>query len=482
MGNETQYVSNGEVSIAYQVTGDGPIDIVIVPGFVSHLELELSNPFFIDYLRGLTAFARVVRFDKRGTGLSDPVAGIPTLEDRMEDVRAVMDAAGVERAAVYGISEGGPMAALFAATYPERTTALILCGTFASGDLIKTAAEAQLLPVIDAWGEGRSAHLFAPSIADDANARRMIGTYERSAASPGMARALVRAFVDIDVRDILPTIQAPTMVLHREADSAVPVAAAHELVDLIPGAELVLLPGNDHLPYIGDRQRLVSAIEEFLTGAHHTHESDRILATVLFTDIVASTERAAQMGDAAWRALLESHDDVARGEVERHRGRVVKTLGDGMLATFDGPARAIRCAEALRDRLRPLGVEIRAGVHTGECEAIGDDLGGLAVHIGSRVASKAAAGEVLVSSTVKELVVGSGLSFEDAGEQELKGVPGSWRLYRVGEAGPAPAPLPSAADTMRPSDRAMVTLARRAPGAMRMLARLTVKERAATTE
>ena len=480
VAGNTQYVRNGDVTIAYQVTGDGPLDLVLVPGFISHLELEWSNPFVIEYLRALGTFARVIRFDKRGTGLSDPVPGVPTLEERMEDVRAVMDAAGVERAALFGNSEGGPMAALFAATYPERASALILYGTFARVDKRATRhVGAQLEAIIDNWGEGRIAELFAPSIVNDHSTRRMIGTYERSAASPGMARALVRAFTEIDVRDVLPAIRVPTLVLHRKDDLVVPLAAAHELAAGIPGAELVVLPGRDHIAWAGDRQALVHAVEEFLTGASHDHEPDRILATVLFTDIVGSTERAAQMGDAAWRTVLESHDEAAREEVERHRGRVIKSLGDGMLATFSGPARAIRCAEALRARVEPLGISIRAGVHTGECETMGDDLGGLAVHIGSRVAAKAGPGEVVVSGTVKELVAGSGLVFDDAGEHELKGVPGTWRLFRVGAERDVGKPLDAAAAHMTTTDRIIGGLARRAPGAMRALTRMTVKERPA---
>jgi pimeloyl-ACP methyl ester carboxylesterase/class 3 adenylate cyclase len=484
MAAKTRYVTNDGVSIAYQVTGDGPIDLVVVPGFISHLELDWTNPGNADYLRSLMSFSRLIRFDKRGTGLSDPVPGVPTLEERMEDVHVVMDAAGSDRAAVFGLSEGGAMAALFAATYPERVSALILYGTFACGAAppeeggVRGDNYPAVRGILDDWGEGRIAEVFAPSVVSDERARQVIATYERSAASPGMARALMDASDELDVRPVLPTIQVPTLVIHRTDELVVPVEAGRYIANQIPGARLVELPGHDHIPWVGDRQALVHEIEEFLTGMRHVHEPDRVLSTILFTDVVGSTEKAAEVGDAGWRSLLERHDAIARSQVEQFRGRVVKNIGDGMFATFDGPARAIRCAEVLCDTIRAdLGLQIRAGVHTGECEAIGDDLGGMAVHIGSRVAAKADPCQVLVSGTVKDLVVGSGLAFEDAGEHELKGVPGSWRLYRVAGHEAAPAPIAPAAEHMTQTDKVLGRLARRAPGAMRALSRLTVKER-----
>ena len=486
MAAKTRYVSNGGVSIAYQVTGEGPIDLVVVPGFISHLELDWTNPGSADYLRSLMAFSRLIRFDKRGTGLSDPVPGVPTLEERMEDVHAVLDAAGSERAALLGLSEGGAMAALFAATYPDRVTALILYGSYACGSAepeeggVRSDNYPAVRGILDDWGEGRITEVFAPSVVSDERARQVIGTYERSAASPGMARALIDASDEIDVRPILPTIQVPTLVLHRRDELVAPVEAARYMARQIPGAKLVELPGHDHIPWVGDRQTLVHEIEEFLTGTRHVHEPDRVLATVLFTDIVGSTEKAAELGDTRWRELLERHDALAARQVDSFRGRVVKRLGDGMLATFDGPARAVRCAESLLDAAQSeLGLDLRAGVHTGECEAMADDLGGMAVHIGSRVTAGASPGEVLVSSTVKDLVVGSGLAFEDAGEHELKGVPGSWRLYRVAGRAPAPAPIEPAVAHMTQADKVFGRLARRAPGAMRALNRLAVKERPA---
>jgi pimeloyl-ACP methyl ester carboxylesterase/class 3 adenylate cyclase len=485
MAPKTRYVDNHGVNIAYQVSGEGPLDLVCVPGFISHLELEWTNPWQVAYFQGLMRFSRLIRFDKRGTGLSDPVPGVPTLEDRMDDVRAVMDAVGVERAALLGLSEGGAMAALFAATYPERVSALILYGSFACGGAIPEEGGIRadnypaIIDMIGDWGEGRIIELFAPSVVKDEATLKLMGTFERSAASPGMARALIDAANEIDVRDVLPSIQAPTLVLHRTEELVVPVEASRYMARTIPGARLVELPGIDHVPWVGHFQPIVDELEEFLTGVRHFHEPDRVLTTVLFTDIVGSTERAADLGDARWRELLEQHDELARREIESFRGRVVKSLGDGMLATFDGPARAVRCAESIGRSMDSLGLGVRAGVHTGECEAMGDDLGGLAVHIGSRVSAMAAPGEVLVSSTVKDLVVGSGLGFADAGEHELKGVPGKWRLFRLTDLESGGHAIPSAAHHMTRRDRAAVTMARRAPGAMRILTRRTVKGRTA---
>jgi len=349
-----------------------------------------------------------------------------------------MDAAGSECAALFGLSEGGPMSVLFAATYPERTRALILCGTFATGTLdpddnpggqrhvdefqrVRAAAEH--------WGEGRTLEIFAPS-ADGERDRLGRAIYERSAASPQMTRTLLDMVVETDVRDVLPSIRVPTLVLHR-SEEFVPVAHARYLADHIPGARLIVLPGADHIPFYGEGEGYAEEIEEFLTGARHAPPIDRILTTVMFTDVVASTERAAALGDARWRELIGGHDDLIRSELERHRGREVKTMGDGFLATFDGPARGIRCARAIADQVGTLGIEVRAGLHTGECELIGDDIGGMAVNIGARISALGGANEVLVSSTVKDLVVGSGISFEDRGERELKGVPGTWRLWAV---------------------------------------------------
>jgi pimeloyl-ACP methyl ester carboxylesterase/class 3 adenylate cyclase len=438
MPPRTHYAKSGEVNIAYQVVGDGPLDLVFVPGFISHLDLQWADPRIARFLDKLASFSRLILFDKRGTGLSDPVAAPAPLEDRMDDVRAVMDAAGSERAALFGLSEGGAMSVLFAATYPERTHALILCGTFATGTLDPDDSPGgqrwvdeyhRVLDLTEHWGEGGTLAVFAPS-ANSERDRIGRGIFERSAATPQMTRTLLAMVVETDVRELLPSIRVPTLVLHRE-EEFVPVEHGRYLAEHIPGARLVVLPGADHIPFYGDGEGYAEEIEEFLTGARHAPPSDRILTTVMFTDIVGSTELSAALGDARWRELMARHDELVRSELERHRGREVKTMGDGFLATFDGPARGIRCARAIADQVGTLGIEVRAGLHTGECEVVGDDIGGMAVNIGARIGALAGADEVLVSSTVKDLVVGSGISFGDRGARELKGVPGEWRLFAV---------------------------------------------------
>ena len=440
MQPETRYAKSGEVSIAYQLVGEGRLDLVLVPGWVSHLDCAWEYPRFAEFGRRLASFSRAIFFDKRGSGLSDRISGVATLEERMDDVRAVLDAVGSKRAALLGVSEGGPMSVLFAATYPERTSALVLYGTMAKftasadypwGFPVETF-EQLVGTLIESWGRPDSAviPLLAPTLAGDERFREFWARFERAAASPGAFAALMRMNAEIDVRHVLPTIRVPTLVLHRTGDS-ISVDQGRYIAEQIPGAKYVELPGTDHLPAAGDFNALVDEIEEFLTGVRPVPESDRVLATVLFTDIVGSTERAATLGDRAWRALLDTHHGIVRRELERHRGREVGTAGDGFLATFDGPARAIRCAAAIRDGVRSLGIQIRAGLHTGECELMGDDVGGIAVHIGARVMATATPSEVLVSSTVKDLVAGSGLRFVDRGVHGLKGVPGEWRLFAV---------------------------------------------------
>jgi pimeloyl-ACP methyl ester carboxylesterase/class 3 adenylate cyclase len=438
----TRYARSGDVRIAYQVVGKGPLDLVLVPGAFSHIELWWEDPAIAGFLRRLASFSRLILFDKRGTGLSDrvPDTAMPSIEQRMDDVRAVMDAAGSTRAGLLGFSEGGPMAALFAATYPERVQALVMYGTFArwfrSAEHpwgLPPEALGTMIEAIDQhWGEGITLPMAVPSQPDTAQAREQFGRMERFAASPGAMIALVRMAADIDVRHVLPAIHVPALVVHRREELMVPVECARYLAAHIPGARYLELPGVDHVPWAGDVDTLVGELQEFLTGARATSDPDRVLATVLFTDIVASTERAATLGDRGWRDLLERHQALVRRELARFLGREVKTLGDGFLATFDGPARAIRCASAIRDGIRLLGIEIKSGLHTGECELMGKDVAGIAVHIAARVAATAAPGEVLVSSTVKDLVVGSGLSFGDRGMHNLHGVPGEWRLFAVG--------------------------------------------------
>lgn len=433
----THYARNGEVNIAYQVLGDGPIDLVHVPPFTSNLELQWQDPDQARYFRRLASFSRLIMFDKRGMGLSDRT-GIASLEERMDDVRAVMDAVGCERAAIFGSSEGGAMSLLFAATYPERVTALVLYGAYprlsAAPDYpegIPQEVRERVLEELGAhWGQGvLLAHpLMNPTRANDPAFVEAQGSWERLSASPGAAVALMRMILDLDVRHLLSAIQVPTLVIYRTAD-AIHAAGSRYLATHIPGAKSVELPGQDYAPHLGDQDAILDEIEEFLTGVRPVPEIDRVLATVLFTDIVGSTERAASIGDHAWRALLDSHHEIARRELKRHRGREIEFVGDGLLATFDGPARAIRCACAITDAVRPLGLQIRAGLHTGEVELAGNAVRGIAVHIGARVAAEGFADEVLVSSTVKDLVAGSGIRFADRGVRVLKGVPGEWHLY-----------------------------------------------------
>ena len=426
----THYAKSGDVSIAYQVFGEGPINLAVVPGFVSNIESSWDEPDLARWMLRMGSYARVLVFDKRGTGMSDRVADLPGLDQRMDDLRAVMDAVGMEQAAVLGVSEGGPLSALFAATYPARCRALVLNGSFARARPERIAA---FLAYVDqAWGTGGSAAFFAPSRANDPAFQLWWGRFERLGASPAAATALVRMNGQINVSDILPTIRVPTLVIHRTGDQAVSVESGRFLAEHIPGARYIELPGTDHLPFVGDNaDEMADAIEVFLTGARAPVTVDRVLATVLFTDIVGSTEKAVVLGDRRWRDLLDSHHATIRRNLARFRGHEVKTTGDGILATFDGPARGVRCACAIADEIRPLGIEVRAGLHTGECEMIDDDVGGIAVHIGARVASLAGASEVLVSSTVKDLVAGSGLRFGDRGSQSLKGVPGEWHIYAV---------------------------------------------------
>ena len=477
----TQYADSHGVSIAYQVVGAGPIDLVIVPGFVSNVETMWGEPVFVRLIRNLSRFCRIVLFDKRGTGCSDPVAAAATLDERMDDIRAVMDAAGVKRAVINGISEGGPMAIVFGATYPERTQALVLYGTFpkvdAPGDPVLAPDKLDALRdlILDHWGEGRTLEFFAPDLAHDPLQRRMWSVWERTGASPTMARGLIAALRQWDVRPFLSTLSVPTIVLHRTGD-CIPIEGARYLANHIPGARMVELPGNNHIvfePAVIDR--FCGEIEEFVLGARQTHDSERVLSTVMFTDIVGSTERAATLGDRHWRALLEDHDDLARRLIEEHRGHEVKTMGDGFLATFDGPARAVRCARKFVTEVGALSLAVRAGVHTGECEVIGDDIGGMAVHLAARVAALAGTGEVLVTGTVRDLVIGSPLRFEERGRHNLKGVPGDWPLYLAVEEEDRSSlsPLPTSMPAINITDKTLERVAIRAPRLARTGVRLS---------
>jgi pimeloyl-ACP methyl ester carboxylesterase len=438
---QTKYTKSGGVHIAYQVVGDGPIDLVLVHGWVSHLELNWDEPAIARFLERLAGFSRLILFDKRGTGLSDRVAEseLPTLEQRMEDVHAVLNAVGSERAALFGISEGGPMCALFAATYPERTTALITCGSYArwlrDDDCpwapTREQHEAAFAAYEQGWGTPIGFKIIAPSAVADERNRNWWARYLRMGASPGAGVALYRMNIEIDIRSLLPSIRVPTLLLHRSGDRLINIAASRYMAQRIPGAKLVELPGNDHLPFFGDSDAVVDEIQEFLTGVRPAAAYDTTLATVLFVDIADSTGKAAALGDARWRDLLNAFHQSVRQELDRYRGKLIDTAGDGAFGSFDGPARAIRCACAMRERVASLGIAIRAGLHTGECQIAGGKLAGVAVHIGARVAASAQPGQVMVSSTVKDLVAGSGLRFSDSGVHTLKGVPGEWRLFAV---------------------------------------------------
>ena len=437
MAPETRYARSGDVHIAYQVVGEGPLDLVWVPGWISNVDHYWEEPAVARYFNRLSSFSRLILFDRRGCGLSDPLERAPTLEEQMDDVVAVMDAAGSERAAVYAQLDGGAMAALFAATHPERTGALVL---YEAQPRMAWAPDYDWAPrdeerqafVQQPWGDGSRILAMAPSAAADPRLRRWFARLERLAAAPGAAARFALMNAHIDVRAVLPSIQAPTLVLHRADDQFIDKRHSLYLAEHIPGARYVEIPGSEAITFGRDDDTLLDEVEEFLTGARHSAEAERVLATVMFGDICDSTRMAAELGDRAWRDMLESLAASVGRQLRTYRGRPVKTMGDGFLATFDGPARAIRCAVAIRDTARvEFGFETRTGLHTGEVEVIGRDVGGIAVHIGARILGEADPGEVLVSGTVKDLVVGSELEFDDRGEHELRGVPGQWRLWAV---------------------------------------------------
>jgi pimeloyl-ACP methyl ester carboxylesterase len=449
MSPETRYARSGEVAIAYQVSGEGPFDIVLVPGAVSHVELSWEITELASYLNKLGSLGRLIRFDKRGTGMSDRVSGAPTLETRMDDVRAVMDAVGSQRAALIGVSEGGPMSILFAATYPQRVWALVLAGAtpremwapdYPWGST-EESWRAYIARVRETWGSpeqgARSAARIAPSASEQD--KQALATMFRQGASPGAAVALAQMNMNIDVRHVLPAIRMPTLVINRVGDDSEVIGGSRYMAEQIPSARRVELPGSDHAVFAGDTAPFFKEISAFLSEAWEAQgsqmgEPERVLSTVLFTDIVGSTAKAVELGDAGWRRLLEEHHALIRRHLSRYRGRELDTAGDGFFASFDGPARAIRCARAITDDVHSLGIDVRAGLHTGECEVVDAKVGGIAVHIGARVASQAGPGEVMVSSTVKDLVAGSGIEFEERGVAELKGVPGEWRLFAVAAA------------------------------------------------
>jgi pimeloyl-ACP methyl ester carboxylesterase len=426
---ETRYALSGDVNIAYQVMGDGPVDIILVPGFISHIEFRHELPGHTAFLRRLSSFARVVTFDKRGQGLSDRVSDAPSLEQRMDDVRAIMDAIGSQRATLFGHSEGCAMSALFAATYPDRVSRLILFGGYVTRrDVI---LEELLEQRVKLWGTGAMIKRVAPSLAANPDAVAQFAKFERLSASPGAVKSFTVLNSQIDVSSILPAVRVPTLVLHRQGDVQVPIELGRELAACIADAKFIEYPGNDHIITTGDVDEVLGDIEEFVTGHREGSSSDfeRVLATVLFTDIVDSTRSAAAMGDQAWRRMLDSHDQLAIQTVEKHRGTLVKSTGDGILATFDGPGRAVRCALAFGTASKQIGLPLRAGLHTGEIEIRGRDIGGIAVHAAARVMAQSQPSEVLVSRVVTDLVAGAGLKFAERGCHELKGLPGRWDLF-----------------------------------------------------
>jgi pimeloyl-ACP methyl ester carboxylesterase len=440
---DTHYARSGKVSIAYQVLGEGAPDLVFVPGLISNVEYAWQQPAVAGWLRRLASFARVIWFDKRGTGVSDRVTDTPTLETRMDDVRAVMDAVGSEQAVLMGVSEGGPMSILFAATYPDRASALILWGSDVKGVRADDYPWAQSFDealaaveeAAESWGTQSYCDTVlraaAPTVADDKDFRRWWTSYMRLGASPSAAAALRRMNMEMDIRGVLPTIRVPVLILHRTDDRLVDVRNSRYMAERIPHARLVELPGPDHFAWIGDMERVLGEIERFLADLRESVAFDRKLATVLFTDIVGSTEKATALGDRRWRRLVGAHHTLVRSELQRFRGQEIDTAGDGFFASFDGPARAVRCACAIRTGVRKLGIDVRAGLHTGECEIVDGKLGGITVNTGARVAAQAEPGEVLVSSTVKDLVAGSGIEFRDRGMAQLKGIPGEWKLFAV---------------------------------------------------
>jgi len=442
---QTHYAKSGDVNIAYQIAGNGSRDLVVVPGWISNIDLFWEEPRVAQFFERLASFSRLILFDKRGTGLSDRVADMPNLETRMDDVRAVMDAVLSTRAALFGYSEGGPMCALFAATYPERTTALIMSGSYArrmwapdyTWGTPRETWENFLDAVVRNWGGTIGLDERAPSLAGDARFRDWWARYVRQSASPSAGRAVWGMIADIDVRHVLPAIRVPTLIIHNAGDRNVPVEHSRYMAERIPGAKYVELPGIDHIPYVGNSDMILDEVEEFLTGVRHGPEPDRVLATVLFTDIVDATGKAIELGDRRWRDLLEAHHTLVRERLVQFRGREIDTAGDGFLAAFDGPARGVRAACAIVDGVKRLGLKVRAGLHTGECEVSGSKLAGIAVHIGARIAALAHGGEVLVSSTVKDLVAGSGLKFADRGFHTLKGVPAEAHLFAVEVGGKA---------------------------------------------
>lgn len=439
MGSETNYAKSGDIHIAYQTLGAANHDLVYLAGIFSHVELQWENPHYERFLTRLASFTRLITLDMRGVGLSDRADHLPLLEDQMDDLTAVLDRVGAAKTAILGVSQAGPMAILYAASFPRKVDALILYGAYASSRHREDYPWGRdpewitqyLAQLEQRWGQGTFLEQVAPSLTGDEAFQEWWGRFERYSSSPGNALAYASAHIDDDVRDLLKAVSVPTLVIQRSGDTYREAGQGKYIADGIPGAHYVEVPGRDHLPYVGDSDEIVDEIEEFLTGTRSGAELDRVLATVLFTDIVDSTGKAAELGDSRWQRVLSGYNQIINLQLTKHRGRLIGTAGDGALALFDGPARAIRCALAIRDSVHDLGLRIRAGLHTGEVKVGGDDISGLAVHIGARIAALAGPDEVLASRTVKDLVAGSGIAFLEQGIQELKGVPDRWELFSV---------------------------------------------------
>lgn len=470
---EVRYARIGDGHVAYQVVGDGPLDVLVAPGFISHLDLQWTMPTYASFIEGLASFSRVILFDKRGTGLSDPSPNAARFDQRVEDIEGVMRSADSEQAVLFGMSEGGPLATLFAAARPNRVAKLILYGTFASGSTIDQEVLDRFDAAVENWGAGMTAEVFMSPDSQRMLARSYFGLFERASCSPGMARALLDSIRAVDARAVLPTLTVPTLILHRKDDPFAATLWADELEDLAQAASRVELEGDDHLPWLGDHGSIVEAVADFAVGGHGEHAPARMFASLLFTDIVASTRRAVDLGDGAWARLLERHNQLIRTAIETHRGREIKTLGDGFLSMFSTPGRAVRCAADIVDGIHELGIEVRAGIHSGEVEIVEiNDIAGITVHVAARIGAEAGANQILVSRTVKDLAVGEALAFAPMGTRRLKGVPKPVQLYALVADGTTQSEVVDARQ-QRITDRVSIGALRSAALVRRSLAKVT---------